>query len=272
MISREQILILAKQYWFVLACGVLILIVVLAYFSGYRIAPGGAMVKVGTISIEHVPEGAVVYLDEVRNHTVTGSSTSMNVLPGAHTVIVGTDDFQPWNELVTIEEGVTLHVTPLLVKKIENIEPKDISSGDMAVATRAMSASILPREATPLVLANGCISVYVSGNRILAKRTDTSDCTPPPYLCTDEGIQENGTCLPTIIFEPGEALRSLITYPERDDALILASGGLAYVIELDPRAPRFFAPLAKGTDIKVASSTTTSILVRSGFQLKEIEL
>ena len=196
----------------------------------------------------------------------------MSLLPGTHSVVVDSDGFQPWNELVTITEGEVTHVRPLLVAK--DIQEKEVPVESLADASRAIALSTLPTQNAPLLLSEGCVAVYVAGNRIVATRTDATDCSPVPYLCTEKSIEEFGACLPTIIFETGEALRGLIAYPGRNDALILASSNIAYIIELDPREPRFFAPIppAKGADIRIAPWTDSSILIRHDFQIKEVSL
>jgi hypothetical protein len=114
----------------------------------------------------------------------------------------------------------------------------------------------------------GCAVVYASGNKIIAEATTTPEtsCTPPAFLC------ESGTCAPTFVHVPAETLRSILPFPKRDDALVVAAGGLIYVIELDPREPQFFAPLFKGVFAAATSWSDNAVAGTDGTKTFAIPL
>lgn len=235
-------------------------VIVIFHMSGFRIGPGVSIVRVGTLVVTDLPEGASIYVDDSYNRRTSGSA-KITLIPGSHHVIVSVDGHQPWSELVAIESDTETKVRPLVVPtrmNIEEIEDKD--------GLAKVTATKLPTVAAPLTMAGGCALVSVSGNRIIADATTTPGCTPPPYLCSE------GSCGPTVIFSPLEPMHSVISYPGRDDALIVSVGRTLFVLELDPREPGYFAPLVRGTNPKAAPWDEDSIVVLVGPDLFLITL
>ncbi len=241
-------------------------VVVLLYVLGFRIGSNGAFVRAGTIVLQDLPKDTEVYTDQNRAGTVRSGSTRLTLTPGTHSLIVTAPDSQPWSELVLVGEGETTFVEPLLIPL--TLKERLLSEERQEEGKQALATQTLPTKAAPLLLQGGCAVVYVSGNRVIAEEGTGEACTAPPYLCSGEAEG----CLPTVIFEPGDALRSVIPFPNRNDALILASGNVVYVLELDPREPRFFAPLAKGKDLRIAPWSDTSILLSKDDEARELPL
>lgn len=254
-----------KDYWLYLLLLLVVITGFLGYVNGYRFGPYGLPVKAGTLIVTDVPPQTTVYLDNIRRHYVEASSTSMFVTGTTHSVIVDADGYQPWNELVTIPEGATLTLHPLLVR--QQILEKKVEGADIAPAWQAIWKTVLPTKETPLTTPDGCVNVYTLGNRIVAEAVQSDACVPPPYLCTPDA-----GCAPVIVFEPVETIRDVLVYPGRSDALLVSSGNKVYVLEIDPRDPRFFAPLVRGESIRVAPWGERSIVVSDGALLREIEL
>ena len=74
-----------------------------------------------------------------------------------------------------------------------------------------------------------------------------------------------------MVFPPADRLRAVTVFPGRDDALLISSGSLVHVLELDPRTPRFFAPLYdRGEAPKAIPWTEDSILVEDGEMVLEL--
>lgn len=259
-----------KKYWFLAILLGIALVFSILFFLDYRIGPGGVVAKSGTVVLTGVPLGSTLYLDTIRNQTIAREETVLRLFPSAHELVVDVEGYQPWNELVYVGSGEEQRISPLLVPEV--LKEKLIEESRIQEASQILSKQTLPTREKHLLVSNECVRVYVSGNRIVGERTEKEGCGTVPYLCTDEGIAEYGACLPTIIFEPQETLTNFIPYPNRDDALIVASGNLVYVIELDPREPRFFAPLARSPKVRIAPWSDTSIIITSTNGPRELPL
>ncbi len=261
----------AQKHWLVLILGAFLCILIVLHAFGYRVGNNGLPVKVGTLFVTDVPDGTVVFIDSSRRYTVTGGGMRTQLLPGSHEVIVDSGSKYPWNELVTIPEGGETHVRPVLVAIKAVHTPLAPESTQEGVAK--LFGQTLPTRERPLILANGCANVFTSGTRIVGEALQKEGCTVPAYLiCGEETRAEFGVCLPTVIFDSSEGLRNVFAYPGRDDTLIITSGNLAYVLELDPREPRFFAPLIKGPGIRVAPWSDTSVIISTHAGPEEIAL
>ena len=67
-------------------------------------------------------------------------------------------------------------------------------------------------------------------------------------------------------------MRTVLAYPGREDALIIATGGLLYVVELDPREPQFVGELWRGSLAFAAPWSASSVVVTDGTATFEIPL
>ncbi|KND52062.1 MAG: hypothetical protein ABA06_02240 [Parcubacteria bacterium C7867-001] len=232
--------------------------------AGYRIGPSLSIVKIGTLVIDDLKPGSSIFIDETESLTSTGGSESVTLLPGSHRIIVSQGTNQPWNELVTIVSDGTTHVRPIFVER----HPKErvLDAKEAQRAFSLMWSTMLPTKEKPLTMAGGCASVYARQNRVIAEVASSTSCTVPEYLC------QNGVCNPTIIFSANEEITSVLAFPKRDDALIIATKDRAFVLELDPRQPAFFAPLTHGDNVHVLPWTAQSIVVTTGNEAHEIPL
>lgn len=260
-----------KKFWILIAILLVVALSFGGFVQGYRIGPYGLPVKATKLIIERVPVGTTIYLDGIREHVTKDTPVSLFVMPNSHSLIINAEGYQPWNELITAVAGVEMYIHPLLIK--EALTENLLEDSERVRATTQLLHATLPTKDAPLILAGGCTKIYVSQNRIVAEKHTSETCvTPPPYLCSDETVAEFGACLPTLIFEPKEAMRNVFAYPSRDDALIVTSGNSVYVLELDPREPRFFAPLARGAGIRAAAWSPTSIIISHESGASELPL
>lgn len=256
-----------RQYWLVLLFLLIVLLGVGAYAYGYRLSSLG-LVRAGTLVLQGVPEGARIYTDQSRLTLASGGDALIDLVPGNHTVIVDAPGMQPWNELVTIQPGAKTSHAPLLIPV--EVVARVLHGEERTLAADAILAYPLPKKESSLSLFGGCARVYVFENRIVADATTTPSCTPPEFLqCATE---TDALCPSTVIFPPNERLESVSPYPGRDDALVVAAGSQAYVLELDPRAPQFFAPILKGVRVRGAPWTDQSIVISDTKKVFELPL
>jgi hypothetical protein len=234
---------------------VVLFIAVLAggYLAGYRPGPGLTIVRVGMVSFADLPKGTNVYADQAPHGTAkNGGTLAIDLVPGNHTLIVSAPDMEPWVGIVSVKSNQTADISPIFVPSAPH--PKLLSGTDKTDAIKAFGSVTVPSEAAPLRM--GCTDVYVSGNRVVtAPATTTPDCTAPDYLCSE------GSCAPTISYAPTAPVRSVIPFPNRTDAVIIATGEWVYAISLDPRSPQFFAPVLQGTLPTLAPVSTTTFNV-----------
>jgi hypothetical protein len=232
---------------------VLILILVGAYGLGYRVGPGLTLMKIGTVVLTDLPIGASVYVNQAFHKTATESLMRVSLLPGAQNFLIGTEDYYPWNELVTVPSGSDIAVKPIFIAKSAKetmLHDLDRERGELL-----LSQMELPTKESPLKVAGGCVAISMQGSQLIAEATTTEGCTPPPYMCSD------GTCEPVLLFTPHEALRAVIPFPGRDDTVIITLGKTIYALEVDPREPRFFAPILREHLPNIAPWSENAIVI-----------
>lgn len=257
----KKVLTLLLRHWIFFSFVAVILFLIAFYLLGFRVGPGPSIVQVGTVILIDVPERTEIYVDSTRQTVIGGGSGRVSITPGTHTLLASVQGYFPWNELVTIGSGETITIRPFFSPT--NISGERLIEEDVASAKKAIAAVALPTKAEPLLMKDGCVAVYVLQNRVVAENIE--GCEPLPYLCVED------TCAPTVVFPPADRLRGVTAFPGRDDALLISSGRLVHILELDPRAPRFFAPLYdRGEAPKAIPWTENSILVEDGETVLEL--
>lgn len=255
-----------KSYWLLILFLVLTIGLCVGYMFGYRLDQGG-ITRAGTLEITGVPVGSSLYIDAARVIPVTGPKTSLSLTPGTHSIIVQTQKYLPWNEIFTITQATTTHLVPILLT--EKPRGKALAGAEASAALERIRMSTIPTEQAPLIVADGCARVYLSGTHIVSERATTTPCTnPPPYLCN----ADTDTCAPVIVYSPKGPIRSIIPFPGRQDALVVSAGNLVYVVELDPRAPQYFSTIFKGPTIGVIPGASSTVIVSNGTQVVEVSL
>jgi hypothetical protein len=246
-----------KSHWVVTFLIILILALLgCVYTLGYRVGPGLSLLKAHTLTLDSLPPGALVYSDQAARGAAKGTSISLDLTPGNHTLLASAEGYQPWEEIVVVPENANVTVHALLIPKIPQTVPTEqLQGAEKADALKFINAATLPSASSTLALAGGCALISVSNNRILGEATTTSGCTPPPYLCSE------GDCSSTILFSPVDTIRSVVAYPHRTDAVIVSAGGMIYALEVDPRTPRTFAPLLKAVAPRLAEKPDGTILI-----------
>lgn len=250
----QKALALLKKYWIAVVVLLIIVVLFVGYFVGYRFTSAG-IVQVGTIEITGAPAGSKIYIDEARVVVAGEHNTMLQLTPGTHSFIVDIADMQPWNELATVVSGKTVELSPIQVPK--TIIRQKLTATEIPDGRSKFASYRLPTKDAPLVMGGGCVAVYASGTRILAESLPNAGCTPPEYLA----CLPTGECPPAVVFAPVSPVRSLVAFPGRSDALVVAAGTLSYVVELDPRKPQFFAPLSKDF-ISIAPWDENNVLVQ----------
>jgi len=262
----DTVLPFLKKYWTLLIACLLLGFIIALTLSGFRIGPGPSFVRLGTLSVTNLPEGSTAYIDIVRALPLEDGTITASLMPGLHTIIIETPGNQPWSELFTVPSASSTSLHPILVPV--SVKSERIAGADYAHANTQVWQTLLPSRSRPIIVANGCAEVYVSGNLIVANASSThgTQCVPPAFLC------DGDTCNATVVYETPDAPRSVLKHPTREDALIVASGGLLYLLELDPREPQFTAPLYKSAFVKAGLWDETSVVVSDGTSIFVIDI
>ena len=238
----------------ILASAVFVLLLGGGYLMGYRVGPGITLVKTHLLTITNLPRGASVFTDYAPRGTSEASTMHITLVPGQHTVLISAKGYWPWDHVVTVPNNTNATVHALMVPKVTS---GTLLSGAKAKAARErVAAQTLPSATKPLVLENGCALISLTDtNQIIATPTTTPSCTPPPFLCV------GGTCAPTVILSPVKKPTTIVPYPHREDALLIAIGKTVYALSLDPRTPRTFAPVLKGIAPQLTTEQNGTVVV-----------
>jgi hypothetical protein len=274
-------------YRYALITGMVLMLVgaTTLYSLGYRPGPDLTFVRTGSVVLTGVPARGVIYVDELRRTTSNGDDVSLPLVPGTHLLIVDAVGDYPWSDIVTIVAKKDTVVRPILIAK--NTEKSLLTPAEAAKADALFLAAKIPDSAHPISIGGGCAMVTVQNNQIVVSQSLSSTTAPLPtsasghtsgvartasttsvstnspcnsalpYLCV------NGDCSPSIVFSPHAPITSVLLYPGRTDALIVAYGNTVAALEIDPEKPQYFAPIFEGTIAAVISDTDHSIILQT---------
>ncbi len=239
----------------IIISGLFLLILFVGYTSGYRLGPGLVLTKEQQVILTGIPNDASVFSDYALDKNIRNNTIIISLVPGNHTLLVSAKGYWPWKYMVTVPENKSVTVRAFLIPRIP--KGKILSGTERATAEKKLKASVSLNNNKRLLLADACMSLSVSNNQIIATPLSGSvSCTPPPYLCL------NNTCAPTIIFSSRNKIIQFMTYPGRNDAILLEIGNTVYALSIDPRSPRTFAPLLKGIKPVIAPGKNNTLLVQ----------
>jgi hypothetical protein len=249
-----------KRHILVILVVLFVALLAMGYLLGYRPGPSFTFVRAGTLVLSNVPTGASVYADETKRAVGHGGDVRIALVPGTHSIIVDAKGNNPWSDAILVDAAKETIVHPILIPLV--VQRQNIPVDDRSRASAALAAYVLPDAKHPLALEGGCATVYVEDNRLVADATTTAPgcSTPPSYLCV------GGTCATTVLFAPRTELRSVLPFPGRQDAVIVAYGNTLAVLELNPLSPQYFAPLLVGVLPTAAVWTPQSIVVHDDGQ------
>lgn len=248
--SRVRTII--RRYGIVLFVTFIVIGGLIAFMAGWRMTPSGP-VLVGSLVVTDLPDKTFVYVDEASRIAAADGVAHLDLVPGHHSIIVASEGMQPWNEIVTLESGVELRVRPILVN--DTPTKKILEGTERSEAASLMLRLPLPTKEEPLKLEGSCVYVYVNGRNIVADAAP--DCYVP-YLC------DSGSCETTIVATATDDLHAVMALPGYDNALAIAAGNLLYALEIDPRTPRFYAPLFRGTALRAAPWSVGTLVASDG--------
>jgi hypothetical protein len=230
----ETTLLLIKRWWSLAVLVVFFASGVSGYVAGYRLTSGPNIKRLVALTVSDIPKGADVYIDSVLQSPSKSNVRIFKVLPGNHSLVGNANTFLPWYTLATVPE----HDDSLRAFFIpSNVSVTILTGAEATKAKKNIEKYTPPDKNNPLILADGCVDVYVSRTQVIAEASQKSGCIPPPFLCYENA------CDATIIFSSSERISSVLTYPHRDDALLVSTGRNVYALTLDPREPRVFAPV-----------------------------
>ncbi len=242
-------------HYTIIMSGLFLLLLFGAYASGYRLGPGLVLTKEQQITIVGIPNNASVFSDYALHKNIKNNKIVISLIPGNHTLLVSAKGYWPWKYMVTIPENKSISVRAFLIPRVQ--KGKILTGVEKANAEKKIKMSITTSVDGPLHLTNVCMTLSISNNQVIATPiSDSSSCTPPPYLCS------GNTCAPTIIFSSGKKISRLMVYPERNDAILVEIANTVYALSIDPRAPRTFAPLLKGIHPIIAQGKGSTLLVQ----------
>ncbi|HVW71547.1 MAG TPA: PEGA domain-containing protein [Candidatus Paceibacterota bacterium] len=242
-----------KRHWLLLLVMLFVAALLCGYAAGFRPGPGLTVVRVGTLEVAGIPPGTTVYTDLASRGMAGAAAFTVPLVPGTHTVIISAPNDEPFERTVSITSNQTTVLSPILVP--QKPTPLVLDGDAAATANTSIAKAIMPTQTSPLAI--GCASVYVLDNRVIAApATSTPECAAPPeYMCT------NDSCAPTLAYAPTTPIRSVIPFPGRTDAVIVATGPSVNVVGLDPRYPQYFAPVIKATSPAIGEASTTGFYI-----------
>lgn len=190
-----------------------------------------------SVTLENVPAGTTVYVDEVERTTLQQTRTlTYDLDEGTHSILLAREDYWPWAKEVTItEDEESFTFSPFFVRQ---------STGRVLGNSPTPPAPEITL-GTPDDVRRRTKAVY-SDDELVSARTENGT-----IIATWQGDDENrpaafcpdGNCKDTIEVYGTTNVNKVAFWPDRNDVLIFADQEGVYAIELDARGLQNFQPL-----------------------------
>ncbi len=274
-----------KTYWITALSVIVVLFLItlsIFYSKGFRFDLHRSLnvisfIKPGDVVIQGLQREDRVLIDgkEVPI-TISSSTATVSLSTGEHQIIVSRNNAFPYAKTLWTNEneGTTIHpfllpLTPIARSvRFDNAEGKSLLD---LIKARKVPTETNPRRSEDPKGTGDVVLAYATGTSIIAVWNGDVKNTPPAF-CT--GDTESGCGRYLLVTKLTEPLDGLEFYPQRNDALIISTGGNVYAIELDQRPIQNFQPIytGKGKTLFMAVPQSRGIFILATSTLLGIEL
>jgi len=208
--------------------GLLVVIVAVVWFMYSRSA---------TVLVVTPASASKIFVDNVdrAESREDNEVVKIGMRPGEHEILVNSKGAWPWSKTITVGYKETKTLMPFNVPLGVSGQIVTSKDPDYASLLKRVKTSNLPTSENPKVSTDGKISVFVSGNSIIALGEG---------LCSAETLK--AACPPVTVFEGTETVSGLDFYKERNDVLVFSVGKGIFVIEIKGQGTQNFQPLYQG--------------------------
>jgi hypothetical protein len=231
--------------------GILIIIVCVGYFAGYRIGSFG-IGKLGAVTLTIPVPQTSLFIDqsqkiqtEKENETIT-----VKLTPTVHQVIVSTAGYFPWTKDFKIKSGEQVTLSPLFVAQNTSGSIIGASDPEYWKIKNAIASDILPSLAHPLYSTDKSSTLWVENNAILVKT----------QIAT------------TTVIQPDTEIKNVSFYKDRNDVVVFSTNNTVYAIEVESDGTQNFMPIYKGTSPAFIESDLHSIYIEDNGALMQVAI
>jgi hypothetical protein len=219
--------------------GVIVLILIIGIFWDLIFSFGNT----GEIVISHLPENAVIFLDNQENRRLGSDQENIKLkrlTPGVHSVLISNDGYWPWFKEVEIVEGDSQIISPFFVFSNPTgfIIPKEDIEYDGLIAQ--FDAINLPDFENKKISKDGNIAIWVDASTLFAEWLKDEE-SRPEYFCNEFGC--HNVIVPLGV---GGEIKNVDFYKGRSDVFIVAFGNGVFAIEIDTNNNQNFQPIIEG--------------------------
>jgi len=223
--------------------------------------------RTGTVELFVPYENARILLDNRTRdiETIDNIATITGVGTGPHLLLISRDGAWPWTKRVIIREGETVQTSVLLAPRIPSGFIITQADSEYYALLNLIDKNKTPTLNSPLLSPSGNLSVWVGGNRVMAKWLG-DEKNIPYYFCINQ-------CLEVIeVHNSLSTINNLSFYPDFDDILIISSKSQIFALEINKEGTQNFQPVYSGQDPRFFISDNKEFYVRDGNSLELINI
>lgn len=210
-----------------LIAGILVILIAIGYYFGYKPTDALLLGKSGTLTIDLPLVQTNVFIDEVKKLTTSkdNEKVEFKLSPKKHSVIISREGYYPWTKEVTIPNNGIVNLSPIFITINTSGQIITKNDPDYIGLRRTVIANPLPTKTTPIISKDGTAQLWTNDNAILVTVASTT------YN----------------VIQPDTVIRSVHFYRDRADVVIMATSNAIYAIEISKEGKQNFMPIYKGS-------------------------
>ena len=228
----------------------IIFLVWLGYYKGYRFENNFMIGKVGTVSMEIPFPQTNIFIDE--SEKIITSKENQTVIfslsPRDHSVIVSRDGYFPWKKDFSMPSAGSITLSPIFISQntsgviITKIDPEYWKIRNQITSDK------LPTKSKTRLGSDNLTEIWIDNNAIIAK------------------VREK---IYTVI-QPETAVKNLDFFKDRTDSVVFSTGTGIYMIEISKLGTQNFIPIYKGQNPYFIRGESNYIYVLDGETLMQV--
>ncbi|TSC70939.1 MAG: hypothetical protein CEO12_64 [Parcubacteria group bacterium Gr01-1014_46] len=246
---KEEKKVNKTKLWVGIFLSVLLLVIIL-FFSGYRVVNGFKVGKVGQLTMIIPHSETLIFIDESKKIITKEENQTLTISlsPKKHSVIISDEGYYPWKKDFVVESSGEVNLSPIFVSQNPSGNIVTKNDPEYYKIKSEINNNLPPIKEKPKNSKDGSMKLWLKNNTIMVQ--------------VGEKVID--------VLKPIEDVKNLEFYKDGADAVVFSAGNGVYVVEIDKDGSQNFMPIYKGQNPRFTKDNPDYIYILDSETLMQV--